>query len=89
MRLALPPDLPGRAEEKVAPRKAVCRERLVLMMLEFEYLVFYSQLLALEIGDRRGIRQRTTDFLVDLIFDMCVPGTERFDTILKHERLQS
>jgi hypothetical protein len=60
-----------------------------VLVLELEYLVFYAQLLALEVGDRRGIRERTADFLVDLILDMRVPGTERFDTILKHERLQS
>jgi hypothetical protein len=60
-----------------------------VVVFELEDLVFYSQLLALEIGDRRGIRQRTADFLVDLILDVRVPGTERFDTILKHERLQS
>jgi hypothetical protein len=60
-----------------------------VVVFELEDLVFYSQLLALEIGDRRGVRQRTADFLIDLILDVRVPGTERFDTILKHERLQS
>jgi hypothetical protein len=59
-----------------------------VVVFELEDLVFYAQLLALEISNRRGIWQRTTDFLVDLILDVRVPGTERFDTILKHERLQ-
>jgi hypothetical protein len=87
MRKILPSPL-LRGEGIVAPRRSDGAECLVLM-LELENLVFYSQLLALEVGDRRGIRQRTAGFLVDLILDMRVPGTERFDTILKHERLQS
>jgi hypothetical protein len=61
----------------------------MLVVLEREDLVLYAQLLTLEIGNRRGVRQRAADFLVDLALDMGVPGTERFDTILKHERLQS
>jgi len=52
-------------------------------MLEIVDLVFYSQLLALEVADRLGVRQWAADFLVKLTFEVSVPGAERFDTILQ------
>jgi hypothetical protein len=63
---------------------------LVLVLeLELVDFVFYSQFLSLEIGHRRGVRQRAAGFPDDFAFDHGMPGTERFDMILKHERLQS
>src|SRR6185437_3513372 len=51
----------------------------LVLLLEADDFVFYSQLLTLEIGDRRGVRQGAADLFDDLAFDMGVPGTKRFD----------
>jgi hypothetical protein len=54
-------------------------------MFELEDFVFYSQLLTFEIGEHRGVRQGAADFPNDLALNVGVPGTKRFNTILKHQ----
>jgi hypothetical protein len=62
----------------------------LVVSFELEDLVFYSEFLPLEIADHFWIRQRPADFPVQFRFEICMPGTERIETILKrHWRLQS
>jgi hypothetical protein len=43
--------------------------------------VFDAEFLALQIGDGIHVGQWPVDFSVDFLFEIGVPGTERFDTI--------
>jgi hypothetical protein len=62
----------------------------LVMVLELEDFVFYSQLLALQISDRLGVRRGSTDFVVDLVLQMRVLGAKCLDSILlRHRHLQS
>ena len=52
-------------------------------MLEAEYFVFYTELLALQIGEDFNIGHRTADFLIDGLLQGAVTGPEGFDSILQ------
>ena len=55
----------------------------VSVVFEFDDLVFYSQLLPLEIGDEIRIGGEAVDFLIERIFQAAMLGPELFDTILR------
>jgi hypothetical protein len=50
-------------------------------MLELDYLVFYSQLLSLQIGDDVEVGEWSVDFLIESTFQAAMLGTKLFDTI--------
>jgi len=52
-------------------------------MLEAEYFVFYTELLALQIGEDFDIWHRPADFLIDGLLQGAVTGPEGFDSILQ------
>ena len=53
------------------------------VMFELDELVFYSQLLPLEIGDETGIGRKAVGFLNERIFQAAVLGPKLFDTVLR------
>lgn len=52
-------------------------------MLEFGDLVFYSELLTLQISNMVGIGQGTAEFAIDFLLQATMAGPEGFDTILQ------
>jgi hypothetical protein len=52
-------------------------------MFEQRYLVFYSQLLSLEISHEVGVGEWPVDFLIESVFQAAMLGTELFDTVLR------
>jgi len=86
---------PTRGRRSPRPRNEAGANRsvtvwLVVLVFELENLVFYAQLLPLDIADRLDIRERSTGFSVEFFLEVSVPGAERFNTILqRHWRLHS
>jgi hypothetical protein len=52
-------------------------------MLELGYAVFYSQLLALQVGNDVEVGQGSVDFLIESGFEALMLSTKLFDTVLR------
>jgi hypothetical protein len=52
-------------------------------VFEVEDFVFYSELLALQVGEGFNIGHRSTDLLIDGLLQGAVTGPEGLDTILQ------
>jgi len=52
-------------------------------MLEQRYLVFYSQLLSLQVGHDVQVGERSVDFIIESVFQAAMLGTKLFDTVLR------
>ena len=56
-------------------------------MFELDDLVFYSELLALQVVDDIVIGQGAVDFLIDGVLQTAMTGPEGLDTILQRQWL--
>jgi hypothetical protein len=56
---------------------------LLARVLELGYLIFYPQLLSLQIGHDIEIGEWSVDFLIEGIFQAAMLGTKLFDTVLR------